>query len=292
MSNAIRIIHGKFGRVALLDMDASLVRHAHPHCHVLIKASGADTQFSVHDQLAPLTDDSAVLINAWEPHAYVHDPRRARTNILALYIEPAWLAAIRPNWIASGAPGFFDTNCGSVFPQTTTLARDLAALMLHDPGAEQEQQALLSNLMIAVIERFAPWRSTDRKDCGRSCVRDFRIRRALSALRREPGQVHHMGRLARESGLSRAHFFRLFQQSVNVTPRVFANALRMEEAVTQIVDGNGQMARIADDLGFSVPAHFTRFFRDHAGAAPREFRMIARLNRTDAAAAVSIETRR
>jgi len=55
-----------FGRVALLDMDASLVRHAHPHCHVLIKADGADTQFLVRDALAPLTDDSVVLINAWE----------------------------------------------------------------------------------------------------------------------------------------------------------------------------------------------------------------------------------
>jgi len=46
MSNALRIAHGQFGRVALLDMDASLVRHAHPQCHVLLKARGADTQFS------------------------------------------------------------------------------------------------------------------------------------------------------------------------------------------------------------------------------------------------------
>src|SRR5260370_27120152 len=37
-STALRIAHGAFGRVALLDMDRSLVRHAHPHCHVLIKA--------------------------------------------------------------------------------------------------------------------------------------------------------------------------------------------------------------------------------------------------------------
>jgi len=36
MSTALRIAHGTFGRVALLDMDGSLVRHAHPHCHVLL----------------------------------------------------------------------------------------------------------------------------------------------------------------------------------------------------------------------------------------------------------------
>lgn len=284
MSNAIRIAHGNFGRVALLDMDASLVHHAHPHCHVLIKASGADTQFSVHDRLAPLTDDTAVLINAWEPHAYVHDLRRPRTNILALYIEPAWLAAFRPNWTASGAPGFFDTSCGSVSPRITGLARDLAALMLDDPGAGQAQQALLSALMIAVIERFVPWRSADAKACERIRVNDFRIRRALAALCREPGRAHHMGRLAREAGLSRAHFFRLFQQNVKVSPLVFLNALRLEEAVAQVVGGDGSMAEIGDDLGFSAPAHFTRFFRNHAGAAPHEFRMIAHLNKADAAA--------
>ena len=49
MSTALRIVHGSFGRVALLDMDESLVRHAHPHCHVLLKVEGADTQFLVGD---------------------------------------------------------------------------------------------------------------------------------------------------------------------------------------------------------------------------------------------------
>ena len=52
MSTALRIAHGSFGRVALLDMDASLVRHAHPHCHVLLKVEGADTQFLVGDTVS------------------------------------------------------------------------------------------------------------------------------------------------------------------------------------------------------------------------------------------------
>ncbi len=100
MSNALRIARGRFGRVALLDMDRPLVRHAHPHCHVLLKVEGADTQFSVRDRLVPLTDESAVLVNAWEPHAYAHDQARPKTVILALYIEPQWLGHFRPNWAA------------------------------------------------------------------------------------------------------------------------------------------------------------------------------------------------
>src|ERR1700691_6815167 len=107
MSTALRIAHGTFGRVALLDMDWSLVRHAHPHCHVLLKVEGADTQFVVGDKVYPLTNQTAVLVNGWQPHSYVHDPERPRTVILALYIEPESLMAVRPGWAASGAPGFF-----------------------------------------------------------------------------------------------------------------------------------------------------------------------------------------
>jgi AraC family transcriptional regulator len=58
------------------------VRHAHPHCHVLVKVEAADTQLAVRDATAPPTDGNAVLINAWEPHAYAHDPRRRSTALV------------------------------------------------------------------------------------------------------------------------------------------------------------------------------------------------------------------
>src|SRR3954463_2594084 len=153
MSTALRIAHGAYGRVALLDMDRSLVRHAHPHCHVLIKAEGADTQFEVGDRMVPLTDTQAVLVNAWEPHAYVHDPTRPRTIILALYIEPRWIKTFRANWAASDGSGFFDQAAGEMSPRLRKLAMELAELMVADPGAQAEHEQLLSDLMIAVIER-------------------------------------------------------------------------------------------------------------------------------------------
>jgi AraC family transcriptional regulator len=285
MSNALRIAHGGFGRVALLDMDASLVRHAHPHCHVLIKARGADTQFMVRDRLVPLTDDSTVLINAWEPHAYVHDPSRPRTTILALYIEPGWLSGFRRNWAASAVPGFFGRACDTITASIRRRADDLATCMIDTPGAGRTQENLISELMISVLERYAPWRTASVIDAAGGSSVDYRIRRALTLMREDPGSISDMNRLARASGLSRAHFFRLFGQSIRIPPRVFLNTVRMETAVGEVMDGDVGMADVSDRLGFSAPAHFTRFFRDHAGAAPREFRRIARLDRYGAAAA-------
>jgi AraC-like DNA-binding protein len=277
MSNALRVAHGVFGRVALLDMDRQLVRHAHPHCHVLLKVEGADTQFAVRDSTAPLTGSNAVLINAWEPHAYTHDPRRPRTIILALYIEPSWLKTFRPNWAASGAPGFFDRATGELSPHICKLRDDLAAAMVNAPQAVAEHEALLADLMIAVIERFTPWRtvSTSLRALAQHSIVDPRIRRSIELMRSTPGDIRNMEALARESGLSRAQFFRRFESSIRVPPRVFLNMLRMELAVSAVVDGTESFAAIGDRLGFSAPAHFTRFFRDHAGSCPSEFRSVA-----------------
>jgi AraC-like DNA-binding protein len=280
MSTALRIAHGTFGRVALLDMDRSLVRHAHPHCHVLLKTDGNDTQFAVGDTMVGLTDQQAVLVNAWEPHAYVHYQDRPGTIILALYIEPEWLKNFRPNWAASAAPGFFETMAGDVSPRIRRLSMDLATLMMADPGATPEQERLLADLMIAVIERFTPWRTVSSRlgEIDRNRDRfDWRIRRAVELIRLEPELAHDVDCLAKESGLSRAHFYRLFERSTRMTPHVYINLLRMERAVKAVVHGENTLSDVSESLGFSAQGHFTRFFRDHAGVSPSEFRQVARM---------------
>jgi AraC-like DNA-binding protein len=278
MSTALRIVHGAFGRVALLDMDHSLVRHAHPHCHVLLKVEGADTQFVVGDTVYPLTDDVAVLVNGWQPHSYVHDPNRPRTVILALYIEPEWLMAFRQGWVASGTPGFFNRPFGEVSPRIRGLAMNLAADMIAHPEARTAHEATLSDLMIAVIERFTPWRSfpaSIREMNVRSG--DWRIRKVAASMRSEARLGVGLDIFAREAGLSRSHFFRLFESSIGVPPKVYLNVVRMEQAVDAVLNQPASLCEISNQLGFAEPAHFTRFFRNHAGVSPREFRNVSRL---------------
>ena len=278
MSTALRIAHGAFGRVALLDMDGSLVRHAHPHCHVLLKVEGADTAFVVGDTVYPLTDDTAVLVNGWQPHSYVHDPDKPRTVILALYIEPEWLMAFRPGWAASGAPGFFGHPSGDVSPRIRHLAMDLAADMMARPEARGAHEAALSDLMIAVIERFTPWRSfpaSIRETNAR--LGDWRIRRVAASMRATTRRDTGLDAYAKEAGLSRAHFFRLFESTIGVPPKVYLNVVRMERAVDAVLNQSESVCDISQQLGFAEPAHFTRFFRNHSGVSPREFRNVSRL---------------
>ncbi|MDR5651101.1 AraC family transcriptional regulator [Ruixingdingia sedimenti] len=279
MSDALRIRSGPFGRVALLDMDQSLVRHAHPHCHVLLKVDGADTRFLVGEVVAPLSDETAVLINAWTPHAYVHDPAAPRTLILALYIEPSWLAGFRANWLASGGAGFFSAPVGTITPRIRKATVELAASMVHAPTSTDRHEELLAELMLATIERFSEWRSVGAglREAAQAQSIDWRIRKAISVIKNEPGNIDNIDRLADAAGMSRANFFRVFEASTGVTPRVFLNVLRLEIAAHAAAHTRESFGDLSERLGFSSQAHFTRFFRNHAGVAPSQFRNVVRL---------------
>lgn len=277
MSTAIKIYQGRFGRAALLDMDAPLVQHAHHHCHVLIKASGADTLFTVRDKVQPLTAETAVLVNAWEPHAYQHhNPEAPRTVILALYIEPGWLAEIQHPLSLSCHPQFFPHSCVQISKQTRKLADELAIEMWwSDAITAARLEELLFNLMISVIEPFSEYREFAALMCaaGRR-LSDPRIRRAIAYMRDNVGAELDMDQLAAQCGLSRAHFFALFRRCTNVTPLVYGNELRMEAAIRNLVHGNASLADISYTIGFSAPSHFTRFFRQQLGITPSEYRRV------------------
>ena len=82
--------------------------------------------------------------------------------------------------------------------------------------------------------------------------------------------------VARSVGLSRPHFFMLFKDQMNLTPNVYWNTLRMEEALRQIGNSEESLTCVACNLGFTAQANFTRFFRDHAGVPPTIYREAAR----------------
>jgi AraC-like DNA-binding protein len=155
---------------------------------------------------------------------------------------------------------------------------DLAADMMSRPDAREAHETMLSELMIAVIERFTPWRSfpaSIREMNARGG--DWRIRRAAASMRAETRRGTALETFAREAGLSRAHFFRLFESSIGVPPKVYLNVVRMEQAVDAVLNQSETLCDISEQLGFAEPAHFTRFFRNHAGVSPREFRNVSRL---------------
>jgi AraC-like DNA-binding protein len=225
-----------------------------------------------------LRDDTAVLINAWEPHFYAHQPGAPPTIILALYVEPRWLADMQKEFTASARPGFFPQSCGELNPRIRRLADRMAEELLFNEDAGPGHEELLFDLMIAVIERFSEWRSLIATwRTTHIPASDYRVRKAVTYMRESLGGEFDVEEVARSAGLSRAHLFRLFQSTLGITPALYFNVLRMEAAFGDLADAEHSITDISGRLGFAAPSHFTRFFRHNQGVTPTEYRRVVNL---------------
>jgi AraC family transcriptional regulator len=64
---------------------------------------------------------------------------------------------------------------------------------------------------------------------------------------------------------------------MKLTPNVYWNTLRMEEALRQLATSSESLTAVACNLGFTTQSNFTRFFRDHAGVPPMLYREAVRI---------------
>jgi AraC-like DNA-binding protein len=138
------------------------------------------------------------------------------------------------------------------------------------------EDALLE-LMMSVIFTFSAWReASDIQHANLRRQSDPRINRAIRFMHQNLGGFS-FDEVARQSHLSRPHFFYLFKQCTALSPALFLNALRMEAAFGQLTTPGTAINSVADRLGFSEPHHFTRFFRHNLGIPPSEYRKTVEL---------------
>ncbi|WP_092936833.1 AraC family transcriptional regulator [Rhizobium sp. 9140] len=79
--------------------------------------------------------------------------------------------------------------------------------------------------------------------------------------------------LARVSGLSRAHFSRVFSATEGMPPAEFVMRKRLQRAAKLLTQAaNLSVKEISLMSGFDEPNYFAKVFRRHFGASPTEFR--------------------
>ena len=261
VSNAIRVHHGQFGRLAVLEMSHSLVVHAHAQAHVLLKIGGSDAHFIVGDERVLFKGSEVVLINSWEPHAYHHCDTNEPLLLLALYLDPLWLAITVPEW---GAGRRFVGHSQPASAELLSKARALAErLVLASVDGKY--------LDIAVLDMLYHIHVVDAGYLNVTMV-DRRIGHCVSYMRNHLSEREDLAELGSRFGLSRSHMFYLFQSIYAMPPRVYWNTLRMEHAVDSLRRSDRSIGAIAYDLGFTSQSNFTRFFHNIQGVSPRGYR--------------------
>ena len=274
MSRALAVFHGRFGRATVYQLNRPFNVHAHREGHLIFHIGGTPAHIDVCDQRRLLAEDFVVAINPWEPHNFVPNDLESGAIFFVLYVNAGWFA---PNAASSCGLRFGRTH----FKRTANLNKEIrrtAALVCGAPSLISLDFELRQLIDICHVES---WQQSEPAQELRAsaAVTDFRVRKCIKLLSESPGAEIELDSIARESGLSRPHFYRLFRTQTGVTPHLYLNTLIMEHALDALVATESPIADISFDLGFSSQSAFTRFFAANVGLAPTEYRRAAKVLR-------------
>ena len=142
--------------------------------------------------------------------------------------------------------------------------------LLESPDVSTiEKETRLLGLLTSWISRHADERGT-WPEGGRE---HWAVNRALEIIHDRFSEDISLTELAGLAGLSPFHLVRVFEKQVGVTPHCYLTQTRVERA-RQRLAGDGRMADIALECGFSDQPHLTRLFKRQTGVTPGKYRKI------------------
>jgi AraC-like DNA-binding protein len=274
MSRALAVFHGRFGRATVYQLNRPFNMHAHREGHLIFHVGGIPARIDVCGDQWLLTEESIVAINPWEPHNFVPTDLGDGAIFFVLYVNAEWFA---PDAAHSQNLRFGKT----CFKRTATLDKHIrrtAALVCGAPSLSSLDSEL-RQLIDGCHEESWQRSEAEQEARAAAAVTDFRVRKSIKLMSESPGAELELDLIARESGLSRPHFYRLFRVQTGVTPHLYLNTLMMEQALDALVATEAPIADIGFDLGFSSQSGFTRFFAANVGMAPTEYRRAAKVLR-------------
>jgi len=255
MGRLVRILEGRFGRLVLSDLAPGEACSAQADPAILMQPGDAELVF----------------LNPGESHTV-----SAPTRILALHAASDWLTASFPAVFAPGDAQPFVQTREPITPRMRRLADTLAVEVLNDRFVSAERlDFLLQELLLSVVETYLARRRLTAPAWRGSRFEDSRIRRAIALLRARPNKELNMDDLASQVGLSRSRFYDLFQLCTGFSPRAYLDMLCVETAISRLSSGQGKIAEVSAELGFSAQSNFTRFFLNQVGVPPSEYRRAA-----------------
>src|SRR5260370_9155906 len=264
MSKAIAVFHGRFGRATIYQLNRPFNTHAHREGHLIFHLGGADGSLEVSEKLYRLTSESVVAVSPWEPHNFIPQDLESGALFFVLNVDPEWFGP-------GGDVRRLRFGCSQI-ARTGALDAHIrhAAAMIHAGEHLGELDRDLRSLIDACYDES--WRQANDPEEQRTLdrVTDFRVRKSIRLMQESLGADIELEAVARESGLSRPHFYKLFRTHTGLTPNLYLNTLLMERAIDKLARSAAAVAEIGSDLGFSSQSCFTRFFTANVGMAPTD----------------------
>lgn len=226
---------------------------------------------TVDDKTTPLSETTLILASPGQHHGYTLGPAGEHAAV--------WLIKLR-------------VGCGSQSPLPPVVTGVTGTEDLRGAAADFVRDWTPQGVGVLALSRLAQllaiWPSSafesssgsgDAAGAGDGEVPlsvgdgpSARVRRAVETLGPRLNDPPDLAELAEMACLSSRHFTRRFRQDFGCTPHAYLQARRLDAARGLLRDADRRVAGVADELGFSSPAAFSRWFTRLAGVSPRTFR--------------------
>lgn len=101
---------------------------------------------------------------------------------------------------------------------------------------------------------------------------DTRIETAAQNIRSAPSHVTSIAALAKQAGVTPAHFSRIFKHKMGVSPQSYVKQAKADRARWLVEETLLPLKEIADMLGYADVYHFSKQFRARHGRPPGQWR--------------------
>lgn len=256
-----------FGSIVIASGARSWVAHIHREHQMNFHLGGGEALVRNGEDAYLLRPGEYNLHNPWVTHSVQVDPSRP-CRLLTINISPHWLSARR------GVPPEALPLLSPLHNVMSLITRGLVAEVVARFERDGEFGAAVPWVHTLIDHVFELHRSAHVPTARRLDDSDTarRIRGSLHYIESNAVGRIRIADVAAHACMSRSHFFREFQSRVGASPLRVIDAVRVSWAVERLVKTDTPIAELGDELGFSTPSHFGRFFSAHIGMSPSEYR--------------------
>lgn len=158
-----------------------------------------------------------------------------------------------------------------IFEQALALAGEVdREIAEKHPGWPDLAGGHFQHLCISLSRNYAQQRRT-------SLETDRRVAKAVQYIERNYGEKISVDVLARAAGMSKRNFYRLFRDTMGLTPNAHLKQVRLTRASERLRLSEATITEICYECGFMDSNFFSREFRRAHGMSPTHYRRIWRL---------------
>lgn len=237
----------------------SIEPHTHPDLLQLDLLIGCRGRAWSESQWVEVRGVTALVAYPNETHGYelIGETAGAQVYLVKMRVDPAWPIVRRrslPRWV-------------SPIRQSELLSspmRFLTSGSSHPPT----DAARIARL----CEMICFWPRGDRPGASASPQVEPWLADAIELIRQRASDPPSVQELALGAGVSVRHFNRRFTARMGVSPQAHINARRLNVARQLLLQQQLKIRQIAQAVGFSSVATFSRWFTRQTGMNPRQFR--------------------